>query len=309
MAVISLIGAHDREAVQTFLNLLISAGGITEIRLLNMGNAEYYRDLVRELCLVHDFDKIQSVNLKELFVLDGQPTEVLVFLNSSYKSTDDYLRVASHLVTVTFHEIMSAQLDNIYVLFGDNYRGLVQKAYLDKLIKSTTANTVVVESVAISSIFQISKILNSTENDAALRCYPKIDGSLYVYDPSSSLTSEQAADLSKELEFKLKNIEKIFTSKDASSYPNIEGTASARFIRTYLQNDWEVACRDQVLFSRSPSAEEVTFYDLPSNVAVFLPALSEDEPAEEDRLPLLVRKHLKEAAEYIEDKVGKMDDY
>lgn len=64
-----------------------------------------------------------------------------------------------------------------------------------------------------------------------------------------------------------------------------------------------------MLFSRSPSAEEVTFYDLPSNVAVFLPALSEDEPAEEDRLPLLVRKHLKEAAEYIEDKVGKMDDY
>jgi hypothetical protein len=52
--------------------------GITEIRLLNMGNAEYYRDLVRELCLVHDFDKIQSVNLKELFVLDGQPTEVLL---------------------------------------------------------------------------------------------------------------------------------------------------------------------------------------------------------------------------------------
>ena len=45
----------------------------------------------------------------------------------------------------------------------------MQKAYLDKLIKSTTANTVVVESVAISSIFQISKILNSTENDAALR--------------------------------------------------------------------------------------------------------------------------------------------
>jgi hypothetical protein len=28
MAVISLIGAHDREAVQTFLNLLISAGGM-----------------------------------------------------------------------------------------------------------------------------------------------------------------------------------------------------------------------------------------------------------------------------------------
>jgi len=308
MAVISLIGAHDREAVQTFLNLLISAGGISEIRLLNMGSAEYYRDLVRELCLVHDFDNIRSVNLKELIVLDGQPTEVLVFLNSSYKAMDEYMRVASHLITVTFHEIMSAKLNQIYVLFGDNYRGLVQKTYMDKLVKNNPENTVVVESVAISSIFQMSKILNSSENDAAFRCYPKIDGTVYFYDPSSTLTSEQASELSKELEFKLKNIEKIFSSKNASSYPNIEGTASARFIRTYLQSDWEVACRDQGLFSRSPSDEELTFYDLPSNVAVFLPPPSEDEPAEDDRLPACVRKHLKEAAEYIEEIVGKLDD-
>jgi len=304
MSVISLIGAHDREAVQTFLNLVISAGGISEIRLLNMGNAEYYRDLVKELCLVHDFDSIHSVNLKELFVLDNQPTEILVFLNSSYKSMDDFMCVASHLITVTFDEMMAAKMTKICVLFGDNYRGLIQKAFLDKLVKSTSANTVVVESVAISSIFQISKILNSTENDAAFRCYPKIDGSLYVY-PTSSLTSEQLSDLNKELEFKLKNMEKIFTEKDSSSYPNIEGTVTARFIRTYLQNDWDVACRDQELFSRSPSEEELTFYDLPSKVAVFLPPLSEDEPAEEDRLPLLVRKHLKEASEFIETNIEK----
>ena len=37
--------------------------------------------------------------------------------------------------------------------------------------------------------------------------------------------------------------------------------------------------RDEKLFSRCPTVEEVALYDLRSNVAIFLPPLDEEEKA------------------------------
>ena len=65
----------------------------------------------------------------------------------------------------------------------------------------------------------MSKVLNAEEGVHKLRygyvlesfsyiisffsCYPKFDGSIYVYDPLAKQTQEEAEELSKELEVKV----------------------------------------------------------------------------------------------------------
>ena len=42
-----------------------------------MGTAQYFTELVTELQLVHDFDRIHAVNIKDLVFMDETSPEVL----------------------------------------------------------------------------------------------------------------------------------------------------------------------------------------------------------------------------------------
>jgi len=304
MTIISIIGGHDREAIQTFLNILITAGGVTEVRILQMGTTAYFQDLVMELCLVHDIDRIYGVDMQGLMNRNGEFPQVLVFMNSSYRPLEEFCSVAFPLVDFTVQELLKAEVEALNILFGDNYRGLLQKAYMDKLLRDSESDTKEIHSVAISSIYQISKILNSAETSSRFRCYPKVDGSIYVFDPTGSLSDESSEKLREELEAKIGMIEKLFTMKSSCAYPNIEGSVLARFIGTYIQTqEWDTACRDDELYSRCPTKSEVTYYGLDSEVAVFLPPAGDDVDTEADRLPDLVKKHVKEASAFIISKM------
>merc|ERR1719452_93704 len=302
MTVLAIVGGHDREEIQAFLNDLIPKGGVTEVRLLQLGSTEYFNVLAMEQCLVHDVEKFFVVNLKDLFIRDGKNTEVIVFMNSSYKSLPDFCAIAFPLVKIVFDEMLQTELRSMKILFGDNYRGLLQKCYLDK-ISSHIETPLDLHSVAISSIYQISKSLNSVENSGLFRLYPKVDGGIYAYDPSNALSEEDLTSLSKELEQKLGLMEKVFSNKSASSYPNIEGNVLSNFMEVYFQRDWDIACRDAELHSRCPTNEEVTMLGLSSNIAVFLPLEDSDE-----RLPELVKKHVKQASEFVFSVINNTDD-
>ena len=92
----------------------------------------------------------------------------------------------------------------------------MQKNLFDRLAKLNKCKAGI-RSVAISSIFQVSKTFNSTVNGDGIlryficnlvgpfnfkvyRSYPKMDGSLYTYNPSGRLTTESLEDVAKELE-------------------------------------------------------------------------------------------------------------
>merc|ERR1719154_316624 len=177
-------------------------------------------------------------------------------------------------------------------LFGDNYRGIAQQKIMRRLL----------------DIYEISKILNSTESDEHFRCYPKTDGTGFVYDPSDKMTADNIQALTEDLTDKLESIETMFSNRSASSYPNIEGTVLSRFMVLFIQNkDWELAMRDCELISRHPSEDEIKLYGLDSDVAIFLPPLDtqdDEEDSEEDgeedsgvmrSLPKCVFKHIKDA--------------
>jgi len=305
MSIVSIIGGHDREALQACLNTLIPKGRM-EVRILQMGEPGYYSDLVMELSLVHDVDNIHVVDIVHLMSKDGLPPDVLVFMNHSYLSLDGFGSVGFPLVKMVAENILHVQIKTLNILFGDNYRGLMQKAYLDKILRNSGSD-VVVSSVAISSIFQMSKTLNSTENSGVLRCYPKVGGGVYMYDPSSNLSEVEMENLSTELKSKVSMVEKVFTNRSASAYPNIEGSSLANFISVYLQDkNWSVACSDNGLPARCPTVREVDIYGLDSDVAVFLPPAS-DTDEEAELLPELVKKHVKEASEYIYNKIVNVD--
>ena len=51
--------------------------GVEEVRLLQMGKATSFTDMVMELKLVHDFDHITAVNMEDLIFKDRIGPEVL----------------------------------------------------------------------------------------------------------------------------------------------------------------------------------------------------------------------------------------
>ena len=51
----------------------------------------------------------------------------------------------------------------------NDFRGLLQKAYLDKLLRNSEIDTKDIHSVAISSIYQTSKVLNSADTGSFFR--------------------------------------------------------------------------------------------------------------------------------------------
>jgi len=310
MTVISIVGGHNREALAAFLNPLVLQGGIQEIRVLKLGDAELIGNIVCEFSLIHEFEMISAVNLEDFICKDGVFSEVIVFLNSTYQDVEKSSRVAFHLLDAIYSEISKSGGDSsLYLVFGDNMRGLLQKNYLERLAASNKAKTEV-HSVALSSIFHISKAFNSLLNSSTFRSYPKADGSFYTYDPSNKMTTEAVSDLSKELESQLAQAERLFTQQSAHSYPNLEGTVLSRFVATYIQKDWNVACSDEGMYSRFPSRSECEYYDLAdSSVAVFLPPATEDDDGDDgsEILPELVKRHVKEAGDFVLRMIKKCD--
>ena len=50
--------------------------GVKEIRLLKMGLEPFFTDLVTELKLIHDMEKIVAVDIKSLLLLEDETPEV-----------------------------------------------------------------------------------------------------------------------------------------------------------------------------------------------------------------------------------------
>ena len=50
--------------------------GVTEVRILNLGDKDSIQNIVRELCLLHDYEKIHVVEIDELICRSGEFTEV-----------------------------------------------------------------------------------------------------------------------------------------------------------------------------------------------------------------------------------------
>ena len=75
------------------------------------------------------------------------------------------------------------------------------------------------QSVALSSVFQMSKVLNSKDSGLKLRyeilmvifnvpyfissCYPKFDGSIFMYDPQEKQIESETEELTNELAVKV----------------------------------------------------------------------------------------------------------
>ena len=108
-------------------------------------------------------------------------------MNSSYKkSLEEFSVVAFPLVKLVHQEIIKSKVPDIKILFGDNYRysnfvgksshsyvygGLLQKCYMDVLVANSDLTEDQISSVAVSSIFHTSKILNSAVEDHYVRYY------------------------------------------------------------------------------------------------------------------------------------------
>lgn len=305
--IIGLVGLHDREAIQAFLNNLLPSGGVTQLRLLTIGvgNQDFSNKLACELKLVHDWDHINVVDFEELLVLGTDYLEVLVFLNSSSKNLEDFCKAAPTLIQKIAGEIVKAGAKTLHLLFGDNYRGLVQETLMRKHLMKAGADLSGFRFATLSSVFSISKILNSAINDEKYRCYPKQDGGIYCFIPSGLLTSEESRkSLCEELGDKVGLLEEMFTGRSSFDYPNIEGTVLGKFMKTYVQSqDWDVALSDEGLCSRCPTVTESVYYGVKTGVPVFLPAHEEDL-----KLPELVVRHVAEASSFVETKVGSFSD-
>ena len=76
MTVIGIVGAHNREVIQALLNPLLERGGVTEVRLLKIGNDNEVQFLVNELSLVHAFNNINAVGLEDQIQKDLIHVEV-----------------------------------------------------------------------------------------------------------------------------------------------------------------------------------------------------------------------------------------
>ena len=80
MTTIGIIGAHNRECLQAFINPLIERGGVREIRILNLGNEHLIDDIIKELRLILEFSNIVKVEADSLIKNNGFFTEVIQHL-------------------------------------------------------------------------------------------------------------------------------------------------------------------------------------------------------------------------------------
>jgi len=301
MVVVAIVGAYMRETVLTFLNGVLTTGGVHEVRLLQMGPSDYFETLVFHLRLVHDTEKIYyHEDVKDFLFKNKISPEVIIFMNSSFKAFPEFSRASCRLLQSICQEIESLGLSDLKILFADNYRGLFQQAIFEKLSKKPSevlADTPSGHLVAtVSSVFHTSKIMNSAESDNSFRSYPKADGGVFNYSATEEMSEKAADDLSVELSEKIHMMEKVFTKKTSSSFQYIEGVVLVEFMKTYIQSkSWDVALRDNGLCSRSPNKSEMAYYGLSSKVAVFLPP--DDEG---NRLPQSVKKHVTDASNYVE---------
>jgi len=297
---VSIAGGYDREFLQGFLNILFTRGVLKEVRILKIGEEAYLKHAINIMKLSHDFDEIHLVDFENLIKKDGEVTDVLVFLNSSLDSTDNFLKVSIPLVQLIFEVIQRSAVEGLKIIFGDNNRGLLQHSYFINLMdKSKTAETKTeLEIVVVSSAHQISKTFNSELGENSLRAYPKADGEIFTYDPSEALEEEDAQAVVMELQDKLKTMEEVFTADNTSSaYPYIEGRTLAKFIEVYaLNRSWEQTKRDAGLCSRVPSQEEKDHYGLDASWPLFLPPVG-------DRLPTPVFPHMSQVSTMIDEKM------
>jgi len=172
---------------------------------------------------------------------------------------------------------------------------------LDHLCR-TGQSPVRINSVVISSVFQIFKIFNASENGWTLRCYPKCDG-CYTYDPSDKMTELQVEDFMEEIRSKLEVAEKMFNRISAFDYAFLKGTILSRFMSTYIQTkDWTVSCCTEELCSRLPTPEEANVYQIENDtVSIFLPVRYEEG---EEWLPGLLKKHIQELSRFVAEKIA-----
>lgn len=293
---LGIIGGHDREGVMPLLNYVIPRGGLKEVRILDM-EIPSLLDTVSQLKVINDFTDIKIVKMEDLIIKDGEDIQVLVILTTSFDDLDEFATSVFFLVKTVFGIIEKSATDDLKIIFGDNYRGLIQHAMLQKL---NSEKKLKLDITTISSIFQASNSLDSTENENKFRCYPKTDGSYYLYNPGDEMDNTAEERLMEELKEKISAIETVFKEGETgSSYSTVEGTAIARFLEVYLQNGWDTALRDQGLIGRLPSSKEADDYAIEPTIPIFLPPLEEMDEDDSDRLPELVDTHLKAASLFV----------
>lgn len=76
MTVIGVVGGHNREALQALINPLLERGGVTQVRILKLGNNELIQSVVNELVLLHDNEKIAAVDMHQFIKHEDLFTEV-----------------------------------------------------------------------------------------------------------------------------------------------------------------------------------------------------------------------------------------
>jgi len=295
---LAIAAGYDRELVQTFLGVVLPKGRVTEVRILNFNNAPYLKGVIEMIKIVHDYEHIASVTLEELLIKDGNAADLLVFLNSSLSNTEDFTTEAFQLVHIIYGAIVKSEVGNLKILFGDNNRGLLQHAYMNKLMDNQNPQSLQITTV--SSIYETSKTLNTSLGEEAFRCFPKIDGEAYTFCPNDDTSPEEAERYSQDLNNKLSAMEAVFNIvQSAASYPYVEGAVLGRFVELYVQTGrWDMTKRENGLTARIPSEEEKKDYGLDFFWPVFLP------PVGGKRLPELVHTHLKQTSTMIEEKMA-----
>lgn len=300
--ILSIVGGHDQDQLSSFLNSLVPKGGFREVRILDM-NIPSVKMTIDQIALLHDFNQLSVVKMEELIVKEEESIQMLVFLTSSFATIEDCTPYSFLLVNTVVENISKSEITDLKVVFSDNYRGLVQQAIFEKLSLSKKMRVTL---TTVSSVFQVSKILDSKIGDYQFRCYPKTDGTFYVYDPKDSMDTTTADQLSDELKDQISTMERVFNKNHSgSSYPCLEGVAVARFIEIYMQtSDWDTAIRDEGLIGRLPSPDEAQKYQLDPRIPVFLPP-DEDGSDDDVGLPKLVLPHMKEASKFVGEMLKK----
>jgi len=290
--------AYDQAAIQCMLNAVVPHGGYNEIRLLEMGETSYFKNIIIEAKMVHNVSKIDCGDLHSLFNKDSKSPEIIVVLTGTKQSLVQHMDFTHSLMTCIVQEITVVKPASLKFVFGDNIRGLFQQVYFEKLLAKSDTE-VEVEAVTLCSIYQMSKVLDSSLDGRQLRCYPKANGSLYFFDPSTDVPI--MTDLGKEADDKLKELAQLFEKKNCDNYPNVEATIISRFLKAFAQSDdWEGSLRSEELHSRNPQRSEIEYYGLENGVPMFLPSLGDEEA---DRLPELVKKHVKNISELVKSTV------
>lgn len=93
--------------------------------------------LANELKIVNDFEEIYEVNIEEIVSLNGElPTvcnrskvvhfigvlQVIIFLNSSYRTIEDFKKSASILTKLLWEQLMRVNAKSMHFLMGNNNR-------------------------------------------------------------------------------------------------------------------------------------------------------------------------------------------